>query len=197
MLKSAWRHRREDHSCEEISPCPYRGETLLEKRRFSNVNQIDEKFDPDTPICPEFSSLNSRLESFQAWPLQSPTVEELASAGFFYTGPDDEVECFWCGITLWNWEPEHKPFIEHKQCSSDCPFLREKAENYAEDQGDDPDSPGLVLTESSAPAEEGEQSGDTNYSPAKADERGFPEVNQFDGNYKSETPLKRLRLDGI
>ena len=47
-LKSAWRHRREDHSCEEISPCPNRGQILLEKRRFSNVNQIDEEFDPDT-----------------------------------------------------------------------------------------------------------------------------------------------------
>ena len=46
MLNSAWRHRREDHRCEEISPCPYRGQILLEKRRFSNVNQIDEEFDP-------------------------------------------------------------------------------------------------------------------------------------------------------
>ena len=49
MLKSAWRHRREDHSCKEISPCPYRDEILLEKRRFSNVNQIDEEYDPDRP----------------------------------------------------------------------------------------------------------------------------------------------------
>ena len=101
MLKSAWRHRREDHSCEEISPCPYRGEILLEKRRFSNVNQIDQEFDPDRAF----------------------------------------------------------------------------------------------LTENSAPAEEGEQSAVTNYSPAKAEERGFPEVNQFDGNYKSGTPVKRLRLE--
>ena len=49
MLNSAWRHRREDHRCEEISPCPYRGQILLERRRFSNVNQIDEDFDPDRP----------------------------------------------------------------------------------------------------------------------------------------------------
>ena len=48
-LKSAWRHRRENHSCEEISPCPYIGKILLEKRRFSDVNQIDEEFDPDRP----------------------------------------------------------------------------------------------------------------------------------------------------
>ena len=45
-LNSAWRHRREDHRCEEISPCPYRGQILLERRRFSNVNQIDKEFDP-------------------------------------------------------------------------------------------------------------------------------------------------------
>ena len=46
ILNTAWRHRREDHRCEEISPCPYRGQILLERRRFSNVNQIDEEFDP-------------------------------------------------------------------------------------------------------------------------------------------------------
>ena len=33
----------------------------------------------------------------------------------------------------------------------------------------DPDRPALVVTESSAPAEEGEQSGATNYSPATAE----------------------------
>ena len=48
-LNSAWRHRREDHRCEEISSCPYRSEILLERRRFSNVNQIDEEFDPERP----------------------------------------------------------------------------------------------------------------------------------------------------
>ena len=47
MLKSAWRHRRKDHSCTEISPCPYRGEILLEKRQFSNVNQIEDSQDED------------------------------------------------------------------------------------------------------------------------------------------------------
>ena len=52
ILTSAWRHRREDHRCEEISPCPYRGQILLERRRFSNLNLIDEEFDPDRPSRP-------------------------------------------------------------------------------------------------------------------------------------------------
>ena len=49
ILTSAWRHRREEHRCKAISPCPYTGEILLERRRFSNVNLIDEQFDPERP----------------------------------------------------------------------------------------------------------------------------------------------------
>ena len=91
---------------QEISPCPYRGETLLEKRRFSNVNQIDKAFDPDLDDDDD-----------------SDTEDK-----------DDQAD------------PDKAP-----------------------DTTDDSDSPGLVLTESSAPAEEGEQSGATNYSPATAE----------------------------
>ena len=40
------RHRKEDHRCKKISDCPYKGKNILEKRRLSNVNQIDDKYDP-------------------------------------------------------------------------------------------------------------------------------------------------------
>ena len=47
-LNSAWRHRREDYRCTAISDCPYRGQILLEKIKFMNVNQTDEEYDPGT-----------------------------------------------------------------------------------------------------------------------------------------------------
>ena len=71
----AWRHSRENHRCEEISPCPYRGEILLERRRFSNVNQIDEEFDPDTHT--PFPALESKAAAEEG----KHSVAETASGG--------------------------------------------------------------------------------------------------------------------
>ena len=45
-LKSALNHKHRDHKCEKTSDCSYSGKTLLEKRRFPEVTEIDEEFDP-------------------------------------------------------------------------------------------------------------------------------------------------------
>ena len=46
MLKSAMRHQHTDHKCELISDCSYSGKTLVEKRLFPEVMEIDKDFDP-------------------------------------------------------------------------------------------------------------------------------------------------------
>ena len=45
-MKSAMRHQQSDHNCEEISDCSYSGKTLVEKRMFPEVTEIDKEFDP-------------------------------------------------------------------------------------------------------------------------------------------------------
>ena len=40
------RHQHTDHKCEEISDCSYSGKTLVEKRLFPEVMEIDKDFDP-------------------------------------------------------------------------------------------------------------------------------------------------------
>ena len=40
------RHQHTDHKCEEISDCSYYGKTLVEKRLFPEVMEIDKEFDP-------------------------------------------------------------------------------------------------------------------------------------------------------
>ena len=127
-LNLALEHSRVDHRCEAISNCPYKGE-ILQKKTFSNVNQVDEEYYP--PSCPKFSSLDSRVDSFEDWPLQTPTPEDLASAGFFYTGSEDLVRCYWCGKELSQWWPKDKPISQHKILLKGCPFLREIVENYS------------------------------------------------------------------
>ena len=40
------RHQHTDHKCEKISDCSYSGKTLVEKRLFPEVMEIDKEFDP-------------------------------------------------------------------------------------------------------------------------------------------------------
>ena len=40
------KHQHTDHKCEEISDCSYSSKTLVEKRLFPEVMEIDKDFDP-------------------------------------------------------------------------------------------------------------------------------------------------------
>lgn len=74
------------------------------------------------PKHPEFSLVAKRYGSFSEWRYhQSP--DSLARAGFYYTGPDDRVKCFFCGNILGQWEKDDDPWKEHAQWFPDCPFL--------------------------------------------------------------------------
>ncbi|CAG2231340.1 BIRC2_3 [Mytilus edulis] len=50
----------------------------------------------------------------------------MAEAGFYYTGNNDHVRCFHCGIGLQNWDSEDNPFVEHARWSQECQFLKDK-----------------------------------------------------------------------
>lgn len=68
-----------------------------------------------------YTCFSDRLLSFKNWPgVQSPL--SLASAGFFYINPDDDVKCFYCGIRISNWKPSDDPLSEHLRWSKDCVF---------------------------------------------------------------------------
>ena len=49
-----------------------------------------------------------------------PNSKQMATAGFYYTGTNDQVRCFWCGIELRN-EPGDDPWCEHARYSPICP----------------------------------------------------------------------------
>lgn len=58
--------------------------------------------------------------TFQSWPKRLPRVEKLVSAGFFYTGVDDDVMCIECKVVLHDWEDTDNPWLEHEKASPDC-----------------------------------------------------------------------------
>lgn len=59
-----------------------------------------------------------RLKSLENWPMGKPSAEEIAEAGFYFPKSnrlDDVVKCFSCFIELNGWEPEDKPWDEHRK----------------------------------------------------------------------------------
>ncbi|XP_015674048.1 baculoviral IAP repeat-containing protein 1 [Protobothrops mucrosquamatus] len=62
-----------------------------------------------------------RLESFKTWPQDAhadPAI--LAKAGFFYTGRNDTVQCFYCSGYVYNWEETDDPWEEHVKFFPHC-----------------------------------------------------------------------------
>lgn len=76
------------------------------------------------PKNPEYASYEARLRTFETWPKSMPqTKEQLADAGFYYTGKGDQTLCYHCGGGLKDWEPEDDPWEQHAKWFSTCHYL--------------------------------------------------------------------------
>lgn len=77
------------------------------------------------PKHPRYATEQSRLASFSDWPRsmgQKP--EDLAEAGFFYTGQGDKTKCFYCGGGLKDWENDDVPWEQHARWFDRCPYVQ-------------------------------------------------------------------------
>ncbi|XP_001915144.1 baculoviral IAP repeat-containing protein 7 [Equus caballus] len=76
------------------------------------------------PAFPRMGSEELRLASFCHWPLTAVVRPELlAAAGFFHTGWQDKVRCFFCHGGLQSWERGDDPWTEHAKWFPRCEFL--------------------------------------------------------------------------
>ena len=81
-------------------------------------------------LCDEFSGRYStyqdRMVTFYNWPkcLAGPKPDDLALAGFYYTGAGDIVRCFSCNILFKEWEPSNSATQEHLRWSPMCKFIK-------------------------------------------------------------------------
>ncbi|XP_069892907.1 baculoviral IAP repeat-containing protein 7-like [Dipodomys merriami] len=79
---------------------------------------------PQGPAFPQMSSEELRLASFYDWPSATGVQPELlAAAGFFHTGQQDKVRCFFCYGGLQSWERGDDPWTEHAKWFPRCRFL--------------------------------------------------------------------------
>lgn len=72
-----------------------------------------------------FSSLQSRLDSFKRW--EYPVlVQQLAEFGFVYTQIKDIVKCFSCGLTVYDWDKLDNPRLTHSLFGQECNYMNSK-----------------------------------------------------------------------
>ncbi|NXA03603.1 BIR7B protein, partial [Sapayoa aenigma] len=82
---------------------------------------------PNEPEYPDMVTEEMRLSTFQNWPQNSDIhPEQLARAGFFYTGRGDAVRCFYCDGAVRSWSFGDDPWREHAKWYPEklqCDFL--------------------------------------------------------------------------
>ncbi|KAL0830583.1 hypothetical protein ABMA28_002732 [Loxostege sticticalis] len=77
------------------------------------------------PVHPQYASEAARLRTFNDWPRcmrQKP--EDLAEAGFFYTGQGDKTKCFYCDGGLKDWENDDVPWEQHARWFDRCAYVQ-------------------------------------------------------------------------
>lgn len=73
-----------------------------------------------------------REQSFENWPLQiAQKPRDLVLNGFFYTGIGDQVTCFYCNVTLKQWEKTEIIEIEHLKYEPNCLYAKMVSRHFS------------------------------------------------------------------
>ena len=85
------------------------------------------------PKYEEFEDEEKRGRSFKKYPKNYPTIEKLVAAGFYYLGlgggSDDDCQCYYCGVRVFNWTKEDDPMKEHEKFRPNCAFIKKTLKN--------------------------------------------------------------------
>ncbi|XP_005482646.2 baculoviral IAP repeat-containing protein 2 [Zonotrichia albicollis] len=91
--------------------CPF-VENLIREQQSFNVSNVS------------MQTHEARVKTFINWPTRIPVQpEQLADAGFYYVGRNDDVKCFCCDGGLRCWESGDDPWIEHAKWFPRCEYL--------------------------------------------------------------------------
>ena len=97
------------------------------KKKISYDSSILAGVYPTKPLK-KYSTFKQRKATFnnENWPLGSvkQTPDELANAGFYYSGIGDIVYCHHCNCGLKNWKIDDDPINEHAKWFPNCSFIK-------------------------------------------------------------------------
>jgi len=70
----------------------------------------------------------ARTYTFSNWPAITPSAQEMAYAGWWYTNIADRVICIHCDTMFHNWSETDRPYEIHRLKSPRCFYVRIKEE---------------------------------------------------------------------
>lgn len=70
----------------------------------------------------------ARTYTFSNWPSITPSAQEMACAGWWYTNISDRVMCIHCDVMFHGWTEKDKPYEIHRLKSPRCFYVRMKEE---------------------------------------------------------------------
>lgn len=74
---------------------------------------------------PYYKTEEARKESFDnASTMLASKINSMVTAGFFYTGSEDIVSCYSCGLSMGGWETRDDPLSFHLFNSNSCKHIR-------------------------------------------------------------------------
>ncbi|KAL4233680.1 Baculoviral IAP [Mactra antiquata] len=90
------------------------------------------RYNREEPKHPDFAIKSQRMSTFSNWPSSHPIrPAQLTEAGFFFTGHNDIVRCFFCGGGMQSWRHGDSPWIEHARWYPTCAYVRQfKGDNF-------------------------------------------------------------------
>ncbi len=116
---------------EDLSIDGYDGDSYVDydEDEYSNYSEYDNNCDDDCNS--EYhkcdltkSSCIVRLNTFDEWAYSNKCDPlELCRSGFYFTGKEDIVKCFVCGLELCEFEENDDPLDAHYNESPNCPFI--------------------------------------------------------------------------
>ncbi|KAK6165134.1 hypothetical protein SNE40_023585 [Patella caerulea] len=101
-------------------------EKRVREKLINNNNIITSSHSTGYPVSQsQYKTNEERLNSFKYWPKRFfIKKDDLADAGFFYTGAGTKVVCFCCGVAIRDWEYEADPLQQHALVSPTCQFIQ-------------------------------------------------------------------------
>lgn len=107
----------------QIIPSP--SHKALTQSIYTQSSKIITK-SPEKPPTWDMTFYENRLKTFEGWPLTFITPDQMAKAGFYYTGIRDKVRCLFCTNYFECWSKDDDPYIEHRLTSPQCEYFKEK-----------------------------------------------------------------------
>ncbi|CAF1026043.1 unnamed protein product [Didymodactylos carnosus] len=80
----------------------------------------------------EYAEVSKRQKSFKKWPNEPILdVEQIAKAGFYFTGTGKTIQCFCCGGFLLDFESTDDPIAKHIENFPYCEYMKHLSNDHS------------------------------------------------------------------